>query len=63
MATRMASSRTQELLKKDEHFFHPFGVVGEKSRIVWESGDGAILRDTEGNEVIDISSYNFRDLS
>lgn len=56
MATRMASTRTEELLKKDEHFFHPFGVVGEKSRIVWEKGRGAKLWDTEGHEVIDLSS-------
>ena len=28
MTTKMASSRTVELLKKDERFFHPFGVVG-----------------------------------
>jgi len=56
MATRMASSRTEELIKKDVHFFHPFGVVGEKSRVVWEKGKGAKLWDTEGHEVIDISS-------
>lgn len=56
MTTKMAGSRTVELLKKDERFFHPFGVVGEKSRMVWERGDGAKLWDTEGHQVIDVSS-------
>jgi len=56
MTIGKTSRRTEELLKKDERFFHPFGAVGEKSRIIWEKGEGAKLWDTEGHEVIDISS-------
>ncbi len=53
----MVTTRTQELLKKDvAHFFHPLGVVGQTPKIIWESGKGAQLWDTDGRQYTDMTA-------
>lgn len=49
--------RTLELIRRDKgSFVHPFGMVGEQTRVIWEKGYGARLWDTNGKEYIDLSS-------
>ncbi len=50
------TARTEELIKKDACYLHPFIEAGVKTQIVWERGKGAKLWDTEGKEYIDMLS-------
>jgi len=53
----VVTTRTQELVKKDlAHLFHPFGIVGETTRVIWERAEGAQLWDTDGKQYTDMSS-------
>jgi adenosylmethionine-8-amino-7-oxononanoate aminotransferase len=53
----MASARTEELVKYDrEHILHAQIPLGETLGVIYDSADGIVLRDTEGNEYLDASS-------
>lgn len=53
----MANKRTEELMKWDkEHIMHTLAPVESEVYCIFESGKGAIIRDTEGKEYIDIGS-------
>ena len=53
----MATNRTEELMKWDkEHIMHTLAPVESEVYCIFESGKGAIIRDTEGKEYIDIGS-------
>ncbi len=53
----MARTLTEDLVKYDrEHILHSICVVGENKGIIYESAQGIMLRDTEGNEYIDAAS-------
>ena len=53
----MATTRTQELLKKClAHSFQPVGVVGQAPKIIWERGKGSQLWDTDGKQYTDLTA-------
>lgn len=54
----MVTTRTQELGKRSvAHLFHTFGVPGTKPELIFETGKGIILTDTNGREYMDMCSF------
>jgi len=63
-STRMASTRAQELIKKESaHLFRTFGVVGRTPKVICDHAKGVKLWDVDGKEYIDMSSGRFQYLN